>query len=343
MGWQTTTPSITDGKDRFSNINMQEVKTLDLKGTGIEPLNKLETFILIEGTKHYYISSEGRLANDIRGKAYLHKNTAHGNGRVHWKVRYEGKNGALREKDEFADNLVAQAFLEKVRGKKRVYHIDGNNSNSRYSNLVYVSQSELNALRKGDISVGDLGRAQEYVPFLNSSRMKAKRLWNDMYSRCYNEKFHERQTQYKGCCICDYWMEDRERFYAWVEENYYTVGNEPMDLDKDILFKGNKVYSPETCVFVPHAINTLFLDCKKVRGKCPVGVHYDKGKGKYRASLNVGGRNIKLGTFDTPDEAFVEYKKHKEALIIVMADRYKGKIPGKVYRAMVNWEINIDD
>lgn len=322
---------------------MQEIKTFDLKGTGIEPLNKLETFILIGGTRHYYISSEGRLVSDLRGRAYLHKNTAYGNGRVHWKIRYEGKDGALREKDEYADSLVAQAFLEKVRGRKKLWHIDGDISNSRYDNLIYVSPNELDALRKGDITIGGLGRTQEYVPFLNNSRMKAKRLWNDMYSRCYNEKFHERYPQYKGCCICKEWLEDREKFYTWVEENYYMVGNEQMDLDKDILFKGNRVYSPETCIFAPHAINTLFLNCKKGRGECPVGVHYDKGKGKYRASLNVGGRNINLDRFDTPEEAFLQYKRHKEALIVSMADRYKGRIPGRLYKAMINWKIEIDD
>ena len=54
---------------------MKETKTLDLKRTGIVPLNKLETFVLIEGTKHYYISSEGRLVNDIKGKFNPHKVT----------------------------------------------------------------------------------------------------------------------------------------------------------------------------------------------------------------------------------------------------------------------------
>ena len=66
---------------------MQEIQTLDLKRTGIKPLNKLETFMLIEGTKHYYISSEGRLANDIKGKFYVHNETlSKGTTRGHWKV-----------------------------------------------------------------------------------------------------------------------------------------------------------------------------------------------------------------------------------------------------------------
>ena len=321
---------------------MKEIKTLDLRKTGIEPLNKLETFILIQGTSHYYISSEGRLANDTKGKVYLHNDTvSKGSNKVHWKIYYEDESGIEYVKDVFADYLVAQTFLEKIPGKDRVYHIDGNNLNSKYNNLIYVSDKEAYDLRNGRISVNDLGRDQKYIPFLNINLMKAKRLWNDMQTRCYNTKLHERFPEYEGCSICDYWMEDKERFYKWVEENYYMVGSEQMDLDKDILVKGNKVYSPETCVFVPHTINTLLVNCRKKRGKYPLGVSYDKGK--YRAALNVDGKMVKLGVYNTPEQAFREYKRHKEALIMVTADKYKGKIPNKVYDAMMKWEIEIDD
>lgn len=322
---------------------MQEIKILDLKHTGIKTINKLETFILIKGTKHYYISSEGRLSNDIKGSFYTHKNTLETKtNRVHWKILYEEKNS--RElKDVRADSLVAQAFLKPVKGKNRVYHIDGNTSNSRYDNLIFVSDSELRDLGNGSISIKDLNRDQEYIPFFNSNRMKAERLWNDMNSRCYNEKLHKRHPGYKGCSVCEYWLNDKERFYKWVEDNYYTAGSEQMDLDKDILFKGNKVYSPETCIFVPHTINTLLINCKRKRGKYPLGVYYEKKKGKYRAEMNMDGRAVKLGYFHTAEEAFMEYKRHKEALILVTSDRYKKRIPDKLYNAMINWKIEIGD
>jgi len=84
-----------------------------------------------------------------------------------------------------------------------------------------------------------------------------------------------------------------------------------LELDKDILFKGNKVYSPEICCFVPHVINTLFLNCKKNRGDLPLGVHFDKSKGKYRAEMSFMGEQIKLGTFDTVETAFAKYKEYK--------------------------------
>lgn len=121
------------------------------------------------------------------------------------------------------------------------------------------------------------------------------------------------------------------------------VGSEQLDLDKDILCKGNKVYGPETCVFVPHTVNTLLLNSRRKRGRYPLGVNYEKKKGKYCAELNTDGRTVKLGHFNTAEEAFMEYKRHKEAVIIVTADRYKGKIPDKAYNAMMNWKIEITD
>lgn len=175
------------------------------------------------------------------------------------------------------------------------------------------------------------------------SDVKKARLWNDMQTRCYNKKFHERQPQYKECKICDEWLNDKNLFFKWVDDNYYIVGDEQIDLDKDILVKGNKIYSPETCVFVPHSINTLFINGKKRRGDCPLGVHFDNGKNKYRACLAINKTNIKLNWHHTQEKAFEEYKRHKEALIITTADKYKGIIPSHLYNAMLNWEIEKTD
>lgn len=138
---------------------MQEINILDLKRTGIKPLNKLETFMLIERTKHYYISFEGRLPNNIKDKFYVHNETlAKSTNRVHWKVFYEDESGVKYKRDVYADNLVAQTFLEPVKGKNKVYHIDGDSSNSKYNNLIYVFDREFYNLRNKKINIEDLGR-----------------------------------------------------------------------------------------------------------------------------------------------------------------------------------------
>ena len=116
---------------------------------------------------------------------------------------------------------------------------------------------------------------------------------------------------------------------------------------KDILIKGNKVYSPDTCVFVPSFINKLFTKNQNVRGELPVGVCFNKANKKYQANLSVfkDGKKTKkhLGCFNTVNEAFEVYKQAKEEYIKEVADNYKDKIPVKLYEAMYSYEVDIDD
>ena len=115
-----------------------------------------------------------------------------------------------------------------------------------------------------------------------------------------------------------------------------------MSLDKDIIKKGNKVYSPNTCVFVPHSINTLFVKSNKVRGEYYIGVY--KNGNKFEAQLSKGnGKQIPLGLYDTPEEAFLTYKQAKEAYIKEVAEEYKGKIDPRAYEALMKYEVEITD
>lgn len=164
--------------------------------------------------------------------------------------------------------------------------------------------------------------------------------WHDMINRCYNAKFHKRQPQYMGCTVCEEWL-NYSNFKVWYDKN--KIAGMSLDMDKDILFKGNKVYSSETVAFVPHAINTLFLNRKSSRGDFPIGISYEKQKGKYRAEMSFMGKQIKLGTFDTAEEAFARYKEYKEDFIQDMAEQYRDKILYKVYEAMMGWKVEIDD
>ena len=120
-----------------------------------------------------------------------------------------------------------------------------------------------------------------------------------------------------------------------------------MCLDKDILYKGNKVYSRETCIFVPQRINTLFTKRDKSRGDTPIGVT-PTSSGNYRVDCHNGyGKTIYLGTYSTREEAFQVYKNYKEKVIKEVIDSYKGKIPEPFYSrlktAMYNYEVEIDD
>ena len=133
----------------------------------------------------------------------------------------------------------------------------------------------------------------------------------------------------------------------WINKNYYEIPGEVMCLDKDILCKGNKIYSREICIFVPERINILFTKRDKARGKNPIGVTL-RPSGNYQVYCNNGlGKNVCLGTYSTEEDAFNVYKQYKENLIKETIDSYKGKIPEPFYSrlkiAMYNYEVEIDD
>ncbi len=164
---------------------------------------------------------------------------------------------------------------------------------------------------------------------------EAYQSWNSLLQRCYDSNFHERSFTYKDCSVSDNWK-NFQVFAEWHEKNY-IVG---FALDKDILVKGNKVYSSETCCFVPKQINQLFVKCDRARGQYPIGVYAHKDKFIFNCTR---GKDKIRGRFNTPEEAFQAYKIEKEKYIKEVADKWRGKIAESTYQAMVNYKIEITD
>ena len=193
--------------------------------------------------------------------------------------------------------------------------------------------------------VGYIGEGK-YKAFENGKQTDKYRIWYNMLERCYDPKYQEKRPTYKGCTVEDYLL-NFQNMSEWINENYYEVLGEKMQLDKDILYKGNKVYSRESCIFVPQRINTLFTKCDNARGEDPIGV-YQLPSGNYQVTCNNGyGKYIYLGTYTTEEEAFKVYKNYKEKVIKEVIDSYEGKIPEPFYsrlrEAMYNYEVEIDD
>lgn len=163
--------------------------------------------------------------------------------------------------------------------------------------------------------------------------------WMGMLERCYSKNILKHTNRYKDCIVCKEWL-NFSNFQRWAEDatNGYKDGYQ---LDKDIIVKGNKVYSPNTCCFVPREINSLIINCKAKRGNLPIGVSLTK-RGKYLASHAASNFHK---TFYTPDEAFVAYKSAKELYIQKVATNYfnDGKITERVYKALLNYKIEIID
>lgn len=162
-----------------------------------------------------------------------------------------------------------------------------------------------------------------------------------MLRRCYDPKFIENHPTYTGCKVHSSWH-NFQVFSGWVDRNYYKIDGELMDLDKDILCKGNKIYSPSTCIFVPKRINSLFIKCDANRGDLPIGV--TRWKNKFHPQC-CGVKH--MGYFDTVEEAFEVYKYHKEKYMKEVIDSYEGKIPTyqyeKLHNAIYNWKIEMMD
>ena len=192
---------------------------------------------------------------------------------------------------------------------------------------------------------GYLGEG-EYKVSENGKLKKEYNIWHEMLKRCYDPKYQEREPTYKGCLIEDYLL-NFQHMAEWIEDNYYEVPGEKMCLDKDILCKGNKVYSRDTCIFVPQKINSLFTKCNNARGDTPIGVH-PVPSGNYQVHCNNGyGKLDCLGTYSTEEEAFNVYKEYKERVIKEVIDSYEGIIPEPHYsrlrEAMYNYKVEIDD
>jgi len=130
--------------------------------------------------------------------------------------------------------------------------------------------------------------------------------WFNMLNRAYSPKLHDRRPTYIGVTVCEEWHSFMA-FRAWMQ----TQGWEGKQLDKDILHPGNKVYSPENCIFVTPQINSLLGDCAAARGSYPIGVSWNKYAKKYEAYLRINGKQKRIGLFTDPYEAHLAWRKAK--------------------------------
>lgn len=167
-------------------------------------------------------------------------------------------------------------------------------------------------------------------------------LWRGVLERCYSNWFHERQPAYRGVTCSNEWLS----LTAFADDirqmpNFEKCITEGWQLDKDILFKGNKHYSKETTCFVPVEINCLFTKSNRARGKYCIGVC--ETKGRFQAQLQIDGKNRISGYFETEVEAFNFYKKEKEKQIKKVAKSFKDQLDIRVYEALINYQVEITD
>ena len=140
-----------------------------------------------------------------------------------------------------------------------------------------------------------------------------------MIERCYSEREQSRHPTYKGCHVYEPWL-TFSNFKAWMRDQDW----EDRQLDKDILFEGNKEYHPDKCVFVHRKVNTFLVDSRAKRGEYKIGVYIDKlhksASYKSQCCNPFTGKQEFLGRFPTEQAAHEAYKKRKYELAIELAN-----------------------
>lgn len=170
----------------------------------------------------------------------------------------------------------------------------------------------------------------------NNSHTKSYKSWVRMINRCYNEGTQKRQPTYKGCSVDSKW-----HTYSIFKNWYDAQNNNDLQLDKDIVTKGNKIYGPDYCHFVPSCVNSIINNCTSRRGQFKVGVSWNKIMKKYMAYVAKDGKLQYIGNYNTESEAFAAYKIEKEFEIkrVAVREFQKGTIDQEVYNSLMNWVV----
>lgn len=151
--------------------------------------------------------------------------------------------------------------------------------------------------------------------------------WSKMLNRCYNPYYINERMTYIDCYVCSEWL-TFSKFKEWMENQDWHGKH----LDKDIIIPGNKVYSPEACAFVMPDTNNFILTTGNTKDD-NVGARFDKSLNKWRCGISINGKEKKLGTFNTEQEALSVYRKAKYERALVICEN---ETDHRVKEALIN-------
>ena len=251
------------------------------------------------------------------------------------------KNKLKYENTIFKTNMCGDCVVIEYRG--------ANDITVQFKDTGFTTIAALHVLKRGEVKdrlkpsfygVGVVGEV-----FIKNDVMYPT--WMSMLSRCYGTRQTKENNPYNGCKVSENF-----RYYPYFKDwcskqigfDSLDDNGRPFALDKDILVKGNKLYSEDTCCFVPMEINGLQFSSSIRGGDFPIGVSYDAKNDKYKAPMcGKGASKTFLGRYTTPELAFLAYKEAKEKHIKEVANKWKDQIDPRVYEALMNWKVNIYD
>ena len=265
---------------------------------------------------------------------------------------YASSGMSLREMRLGEERVNNQGYKMKI-----VEYIDSHNIMVQFdddeANIVKSSYEQFecggigNPFASTTYGIGVMGN--EYPSKEKGHYTKEYLAWRAMIARCYSEARREEHPSYIGCQVSDEFLY-YPNFYKWItqQENYgIWKASQWFALDKDILVKNNNIYAPDRCCLVPPAINSLFRPRLVRKNNLPPGVRISINKQKYEARLwnPILKKSIGLGFFESPHQAFLVYKDHKEKLLKEIADKEysKGTISTRCRDALANYIIEETD
>ena len=247
-------------------------------------------------------------------------------------------------------DCVGKVYKSKSSGDfKIVKYSDSGHVEIQFLNTGYETVAHLGNIKNGKVkdrylpsvySVGIVG--VKYPISEGGVNTKEYVLWKNMLERCYSGIYKKKHPTYIGCEVSDN-FKSYTYFYEWCHKQI-GFGNKDWHLDKDLLVKGNKVYSEDSCVFIPKEINLVLTKRTASRGEHLIGVHWHSKSKVFVAQVNKNkGNQERLGLFNTELDAFNAYKKAKEAFVKEQANKWKSQIDDRAYNALMKYEVNIDD
>lgn len=320
--------------------------------------NAFEVFVRVDNTENYWISNYGRCVNNHRTptKFYEHKQ-----GKCHYTIfeieRIEKKvrGGEIKtevnqyRRETTPEDLVVDAFLVKYKSRSKIWHKDGDESNNWYKNLLTVSPQDYKDLKMGKVTWQELNLDQEYIEYENKASAFAYQVYDGILARCKDTVDNENiRDCYNKSTMWQVWLDNPRAFVKWYLEHYYEVDGEEMDVDKDLFGDGSGMYHEDFCCILPKGLNTLLANSKKhyeegqtPENVLPLGVRYNSKINKYYSEIQFTGteRAIRLSEWDTPEEAFAEYKIMKQADILLIVAKYKESIPDYIYDRFLKVEV----
>ena len=247
-------------------------------------------------------------------------------------------------------DCVGKICKSKSSGDFKILKYNNNrNVEAQFLKTGYEATIELVQVKRGNVKdpyspsvygVGILGT--KYPSTINGIHTKEYKLWHNMLVRCYSDSSKKRRPTYEGCEVSDN-FKSYKYFYEWCHKQI-GFSNQDWHLDKDLLVKGNKVYSENTCVFLPKEINSLLTKREASRGEHLIGVSWDKRDMAFISRVRKNtGKSEYLGYFNTELEAYNAYKVAKESFIKEQASNWKSQIDERAYEALMNYTVEITD